>query len=111
MPLYRVKPGITHGARNQYKAGDLVEHTSEEAVGFLDKLELVAEAPASVDDDLPFADELDPIDVVSLSIAGVLGAVDEGRITAEKALQQEQGGKQRKTLIAELEKRVNGTEA
>lgn len=40
MPTYRVKPGFTHGASDQYKAGDTVELTEAEAAGFLDKLEL-----------------------------------------------------------------------
>lgn len=38
---YRVKEGHTHGAQKQYKGGDVVELTVEEATGFLDKLELV----------------------------------------------------------------------
>lgn len=43
MPTYRVRPKFTHGAFNQYKAGDRVVLTEQEAAGFLDKLELVEE--------------------------------------------------------------------
>jgi len=41
MPSYRVRPKFTHGAFNQYKPGDIVQLTEQEAAGFLDKLELV----------------------------------------------------------------------
>jgi len=44
MPSYRVKPGYTHGVFNQYKAGDVVALTKEEAAGFLDKLVLIGES-------------------------------------------------------------------
>ncbi len=43
MATYRVKPGKFHGARNEYKPGDLVELSAAEAMGFLDKLEPVQE--------------------------------------------------------------------
>lgn len=39
MAKYRVRPGFTHGAVDQHKAGAVVELTEEEAAGFLDKLE------------------------------------------------------------------------
>lgn len=46
MPIYEVRPGCTHGALNQHKAGDRVELTAEEAAGFLDKLlEAAEDAP------------------------------------------------------------------
>ena len=48
MALYRVRPGFEHGTRGCYKAGDIVEHTPEEAAGFADKLELVEVEPAPV---------------------------------------------------------------
>lgn len=38
---YKVKPGFTHGARDQYGPGATVELTDAEAVGLSDKLELV----------------------------------------------------------------------
>ena len=46
---YRVKEGQHHGAQLQHNAGDVVELTEREAVGFLDKLELV-EDPTAYDD-------------------------------------------------------------
>lgn len=49
MPVYRVKPGVRHGPFDKYGPGDLVEHTEAEAAGFLDKLELVEEAPPAPD--------------------------------------------------------------
>lgn len=51
MPNYRVKPGFTHGAQKQYKAGDTVELTAEEAAGFIDKLELVTGKKAKTNSD------------------------------------------------------------
>lgn len=36
---YRVKPGYEFGKNKEYKPGDTVELTEEEAAGFLDKLE------------------------------------------------------------------------
>ena len=62
MPTYRVRRGFTHGAFNQYKAGAVVQHTAEEAAGFLDKLELVTVGPSLIESqsvtkgqrDLPF---------------------------------------------------------
>lgn len=44
MPTYRVREGKTHGASRQYKAGDLVVMTKQEAEPFMDKLELVSES-------------------------------------------------------------------
>lgn len=44
---YRVRPGILHGAQRQYKPGDVLELTEQEAAGFLDKLELVPDEPAA----------------------------------------------------------------
>lgn len=42
--VYRVKPGRVFGKHDEYKPGDEVELTEEEAQGFLDKLELVESA-------------------------------------------------------------------
>lgn len=42
MAKYRVKPGYVHGAFDQYRSGDVVEYAPEDAAGFLDKLELIA---------------------------------------------------------------------
>jgi hypothetical protein len=44
---YRVKPGLMHGAFNQYGPGSIVELTEDEAGGFLDKLELVRDDDVS----------------------------------------------------------------
>ena len=45
MATWRVRPGFTFGAFNQFGPGALVELSEFEAGGFLDKLELVAPAP------------------------------------------------------------------
>lgn len=54
MPQYRVRPGFRHGVGKKYGPGDILTLTEAEAVGFLDKLELVAEkakvAPVEVVD-------------------------------------------------------------
>lgn len=44
MPQYRVRPGYRHGVGKKYGPGDTVTLTEREAVGFLDKLELVVKA-------------------------------------------------------------------
>jgi hypothetical protein len=46
MAKYRVKPRVAYGPRNEYKPGDIVELTPEEAAGFLDKLEPVEQTQA-----------------------------------------------------------------
>lgn len=51
MPLYRVRPGFTHGAAREYKGGDLVELPEVAAAGFSDKLEPVAASPVSTPSD------------------------------------------------------------
>lgn len=66
MPVYKVKPGFTHGAQKQYKPGDIVELTTEEAAGFLDKLELVSGKKAKA------ASEGEPNDLR----AAIAGATD-----------------------------------
>lgn len=43
MPQYRVRQGMHFGASKEYKAGDVVELTEAEALGFLDKLALADE--------------------------------------------------------------------
>lgn len=43
---YVVRPGFTHGFREQYKPGDVVELSDEEYVGLEDKLVLVTNANA-----------------------------------------------------------------
>lgn len=40
MPKYTVRTGMRFGASNEYKAGDVVELSEAEALGFLDKLAL-----------------------------------------------------------------------
>ncbi len=45
MPYGRVRPGATHGAWSEYKAGDVVEVTADELISFADKLEKVQEPP------------------------------------------------------------------
>lgn len=128
---YRVKPGFTHGAFNQCKAGDTVALTTQEAAGFLDKLELVGESqPAlvvsgnglelsstgissaitggtvnGVSHANTFSDTPpEPFDVASATVDEVVAAVNEGKVTASDALIAEQQGKKRATLIEALTK-------
>lgn len=112
MPRYRVKPGFRHGMGKRYGPGDTVEHTEAEAAGFLDKLELVEEAepePAQPDTDAGDEQtETDGFDVSQATVDEVIAAVKDGRIAAEDALEAEQAGKQRVSLLswllAELDK-------
>lgn len=54
MSLYRVRPGFSFGAFNQFGPGDLVELTEFEAGGFMDKLEPApVVATPTADDALP----------------------------------------------------------
>lgn len=46
---YTVKPGRKFGKNKEFKPGDVVELTPEEAAGFLDKLTPVAD-PVAVED-------------------------------------------------------------
>jgi len=97
MATYRVLPNRTHGRFDQYGPGSLVEMTPEEAGPFLGyKVEAVAEEAPIV------------FDVASLSVAAVLQAVAAGDIAADAALTQERAGKNRVTLIAQLETLING---
>lgn len=50
-------------------------------------------------------------DVSSATVAGVLGAVANGDISAEDALTQELAGKNRTTLISQLEDMIDGGNA
>lgn len=50
---YRVKPHAVFGPENQYREGQIVELTPEEAKPFLDKLELVGGEDAPLPSDLP----------------------------------------------------------
>jgi DNA-directed RNA polymerase alpha subunit len=43
MPTYQVKAGYHFGSHRQLRAGDVVELEEEEALAFLDKLELATE--------------------------------------------------------------------
>jgi hypothetical protein len=62
MPQYKVKPGYTFGWRDDYQPGDVVELTEAEAGGFLDKLELVEDVPATEpsSEDVPAEDTPEP---------------------------------------------------
>lgn len=134
MPIYQVRPGYTHGARRQYKAGDKVELTEQEAAGFLDKLVKVgasqpldldqdkllvtqaeldkanaqASAPATPSDE-PAEETAGDFDVAGSTIEGVLAAVTAGTITAGDALvAEQQSAKKRATLIDQLTKLTEG---
>lgn len=131
MARYVVKPGFTHGARNQFKAGDVVELTEQEAAGFLDKLQRVgdstptivrplnelqvttdefarAQAAAQTGNQTPpdpnGTQQPAPIDVATASADAVLAAVKDGKITANDALIAEQQGRKRVGLLTELAK-------
>lgn len=79
--LYRVKAGYTHGALNQYKTGDVVEHTEAEAAGFLDKLERVGPVgPVVIDSNLVSGDALN-LNGNGQLVVTTPGAKDEGGST------------------------------
>lgn len=49
MPWVKIKPGRTHGASRQYRAGDVFEATADELRDFGDKFEVVApSAPVGI---------------------------------------------------------------
>lgn len=96
MPLYRVKPGYEHGARGQYKAGNVVEHTAIEAAGFLDKLELVQPAAPVAPPEAP------RFVVAEATVAEVIQAVTAGDLPVADALAQERAGRRRKSLLEAL---------
>lgn len=111
MALYRVRPGFEHGPRGEFKAGDLVEHTPEEARGFLDKLELVptvdptTETPVEVE---PLILPAPVFDVTGSTVAAVLAAVEAGAITAVDALAIEAADRNRATLVKALQELIDG---
>jgi len=116
MALYRVKPGFEHGARGQFKAGDTIECTPEEASGFADKLELVEVEPIPAGEQPLTAPpvevapvEAPPFDVTGSTVAAVLSAVEVGAITATDALAIEAANRNRATLVKALTELVNGT--
>jgi len=117
MALYRVKSGFAHGQFGQYKAGDTMEYTPEEAAGFADKLELVevapvptgkqpTETPAEV---APVVEPVPLFDVTGSTVAAVLAAVDRGLISAADALAIETANRNRATLVKALTELINGT--
>lgn len=113
MALYRVKPGFAHGQFGQYKAGDTMEYTPEEAAGFADKLELVEVAPVPTPAQPAIVDqpteEARLFDVGGSTVAAVLAAVDRGLISAADALAVEMGNRNRATLVKALTELANGT--
>lgn len=64
---------------------------------------------ADTDEDSEASESI--FNVSEATIAGVLGAVVNGDISAEDALSQELEGKQRSTLIAQLEEMIDGGNA
>lgn len=117
MALYRVKPGFEHGARGQFKAGDTIECTSEEARGFADKLELVEVEPVPVVEQPPEtpAEEVAPFivavpvfGVTASTVAEVLAAVADGLITPAAALEIETANRNRATLVKALQELIGG---
>ncbi len=116
MALYRVRAGFAHGQFGQYKAGDTMEYTTEEAAGFADKLELVEAAPVPTDVQIaeappevaPVVNPLPSFDVTGSTVAAVLGAVERGLISAVAALAAETANRNRATLVKALTELVNG---
>lgn len=116
MALYRVRPGFEHGTRGCYKAGDIVEHTPEEAAGFADKLELAEVEPAptikqptDAPVEVPVVEQ--PFDVTGSTVAAVLAAVETGAITAVDALAIETASRNRATLIKALQELISGADS
>lgn len=120
MPKYVVKPKVRFGFDERYGPGDIVELTEFEAGGFLDKLKLVKDAPKPAQDtfleeqptsEIPKSEpepEPEAFDISGLSVDAVLSAVAAGAISTRDALDAEQNGKKRVTLLRELGKQLNG---
>lgn len=119
MALYRVRPGFEHGARGEFKAGDIVEHTPEEARGFADKLELVEVEPVPVVEHstetpagevVPLIVAVPVFGVTASTVAEVLAAVADGLITPAAALEIETANRNRATLVKALQELIGGTD-
>lgn len=113
MALYRVRPGFEHGTRGQFRAGDIVEHTPDEARGFADKLELV-EVEQPVNEPVKVEPLIVPaplFDVNGSTVAAVLAAVDAGLITAADAYEIEAFNRNRATLVKALAELINGADS
>lgn len=111
MPKFRVREGMTHGKGGVYGPGTVLEYSDYEAAGFLDKLELIEDAPAVVAaevESVNAGDEHVDFSIEGLSVAAVLNAVDKGLISPADALEQEyaiveeEGRDPRKSLVAPL---------
>lgn len=112
MALYRVRPGFTHGLKDEYKAGDTLDLEPQQARGFADKLELVEVTPvptpeqsAPVVAEQPVEEAL-LFDVGGSTVAAVLAAVDRGLISAADALAVEMGNRNRATLVKALQELI-----
>lgn len=111
MALYRVRPGFTHGLKDEYKAGDTLDLEPQQARGFADKLELVViveteqpepVAPEIINDVAPTV-----FDVTGSTVSAVLAAVDGGVISAADALAVEMGNRNRATLVKALQELIS----
>lgn len=114
MAMYRVRPGFTHGLKDEYKAGDLLELEPSQARSFADKLELIVEPEApndSAESEVMEISRPTLFDVSGSTVSAVLAAVESGVITAADALAAEVASRNRTTLVKALTELANGANA
>ena len=115
----RIKPGCTHGAQRQHKAGSVIEVTQNELDAFGDKfivLDRAAADPVGVvetvvttvetetgDQPDQTADDTPAFDLKTAKMDDVLAAVEAGIVTVDDVLTaEEKRSRPRKSLIAAL---------
>ena len=126
MAYYRFKgKSLGRADGTQIKRGQVFVPAPEELSAFGDLLEPAYGVQAPEPSPLPtpafvlepeeeeFVDEIPPkyeeMDTQTMSVFSILSTVEEGVLDPVRALEQERQGKQRKTLIAALEKVIQGS--
>lgn len=105
MPIVQIKPNtgshtqVENGNLARYEAGDVLTVTEAVYQAFKDKFDLVDQATTTEEQ----AEPQEPFDVDQATITEVLAAVEAGQITADEALAAEKQGKNRLTLVNQLE--------
>lgn len=100
--LVRIKPGVTHGARNQYKPGDELVFDETEVAAFADKAVVLHEIVDAPQPDAQPEPEPD-FDLAKATADEVITAVANGIITQAAALEAENcRSRPRKTVLEAL---------